>query len=315
MTDPPAGDLCLPSKNDLMQRLRKDGYKFGSVLDVGVMTATRELLDHFADLPQLLCEPVEEFHNKIRNTYNAASVDFVLEHRAISSSSGTAELDVKSKSGGKRITHATLATGAATSPSSRAVGTVTLDESVAEHQMKPPYLLKIDVDGFELAVLEGATQTLEHTAVVVIEAFYHRFSAIDAALSTKGFQIYDVIDICYYDRQFWQCDLVFYNAEVARNMGVVRKDSVEDLSKYHPFRPEDLVGANQNPAADGGLDAASRVELENLRLLAPSAIRELAKSGPLDAADWRSAMQENPTNVTRWNALRRAARRLAGRQS
>lgn len=304
--------LCLPSKSDLLQRLRSDGFNFGAVLDVGVMKSTPELMEHFRDVPQLLCEPVEEFHSAIRDTYSAAGVDFILEPRAVSSSTGTSELEIVSAPGGEGITHSTLAGAHAASEDRRTIQTVTLDASVAEHQMKAPYLLKVDVDGFELAVLEGAPSTLSQTAVLVIEATFHRFSEIDAFMTAQGFKVYDVIDLCYSDGKFWQCDLVYYNPDLARQIGVERKDYVEDLSRYQGYIPEAYVNApvvTVEPQVT--LDHARLVELENYRLLVPAKIRHLAKSGALIDPDWKVAAQSKPTDVTSWRALRRASKRLA----
>lgn len=44
-----------------------------------------------------------------------------------------------------------------------------LDEVEAEHETLPPYFLKIDVQGNELAVLDGGRATLSHTSAVRVE--------------------------------------------------------------------------------------------------------------------------------------------------
>lgn len=298
-----------------MIRLRADGYQFGSVLDVGVMTCTHELLVHFSDTPQLLCEPVEEFHEQIREFYSGGGVDYVLEPRAVSSKTGTSELEIISAPGGEGITHSTLVGNSPMSDTRRTIETVTLDDSVADHQMKAPFLLKVDVDGFEMAVLEGATKTLTETAVLVIEAVFMRVSEIDAYMTARGFEIYDIIDLCYSDGKFWQCDLVYYNADLAKSMGVERKTYVEDLSQYQNYVPEDHIKAVANqvevtPAHENKMDESDRMELENFRLLSSTAVRRLAKSGPLHGVDWKKALKEKPTSVSNWYALKRAARRL-----
>lgn len=302
--------INIPSKNDLLRRLRSDGFTFGSVIDVGVMTSTVELLQHYSDLPQLLCEPVEEFHEKIRENYGKAGIDFVLEPRAVSSRTASAELEIVSKTGGEGITHAGLLKPGSDAGATRQISTVTLDDSVAEHNMAAPFLLKVDVDGFEVEVLCGATATLKNTLVLVIEATIERFSEIDSYMSSRGFEIYDVVDICYNDGAFWQCDLVFINPDVAKQMGVERSKSVENLATYQPFQPERYVNFQSAGGVTPALSTPNMTELENYRLLVPHAVQTLARSGPIEHWSWKDMARKRPTDVAVWNAVRRANRRV-----
>jgi hypothetical protein len=45
----------------------------------------------------------------------------------------------------------------------------TLDEVSDEHRLASPYFLKIDVQGTEMAVLDGGTDTLTQTAALRVE--------------------------------------------------------------------------------------------------------------------------------------------------
>lgn len=154
----------LHSKRNLLSRLRKDGFNFGSVMDVGVREWTEELISEFPDVPHLLCEPVVEFHDQIQNNYERADIAHTIEPRAISSRTGTADLSVVTMNEGQEVAHSWLLNSGDTAQSVRSIETVTLDQSVSEHVPQAPYLLKIDVDGFELAVIEGAAKTLEKNA-------------------------------------------------------------------------------------------------------------------------------------------------------
>ena len=78
------------------------------------------------------------------------------------------------------------------------VTAVTLDELVQSHIGPGPALIKIDVQGAEMLVLEGATETLRATGpalfVELHEEGSNRFgtsvSAIPDYLSTRGYQAF-----------------------------------------------------------------------------------------------------------------------------
>jgi hypothetical protein len=93
-----------------------------------------------------------------------------------------------------------------------------LDDVLKSRNDSPPYLLKIDVDGVELQILNGATQTLKKCACVIIEcpmSLDHRMF-FDRAnfLNKSGFVLWDIVDFCYYKNELSQVDLVFVNSEM-----------------------------------------------------------------------------------------------------
>lgn len=72
------------------------------------------------------------------------------------------------------------------------VPTLTLDALVARLQLKPPYLLKLDVQGAEVQALRGPRGMLEETHAVICEADIDDFEEIDAVLREAGFGLFDV---------------------------------------------------------------------------------------------------------------------------
>ena len=58
---------------------------------------------------------------------------------------------------------------------SREIPVVTIDDSCDEMGLKGPYLLKVDAQGAELIVLDGATRVLEDTEVVILEVQLFQF--------------------------------------------------------------------------------------------------------------------------------------------
>lgn len=70
----------------------------------------------------------------------------------------------------------------------------------AQKFLKAPILLKIDVEGYELECLRGASVTLERCAFVILEAPLtenfagsYKFSDLIAAMSEKGFEVFQVL--------------------------------------------------------------------------------------------------------------------------
>ena len=67
-----------------------------------------------------------------------------------------------------------------------------LDDLVAELQLTPPYMLKLDVQGAEVQALKGARKMLADTNVVVCEADIADFQTINGELVAAGFDLYDI---------------------------------------------------------------------------------------------------------------------------
>lgn len=93
-----------------------------------------------------------------------------------------------------------------------------LDSFVESGAMRPPELIKADIQGFELEMLKGATQCLEHAELVLLEVSFHQVYAhaplahdVVAWMGQRGFRLYD---ICTYgqrnsDKQLTQSDFLF----------------------------------------------------------------------------------------------------------
>jgi FkbM family methyltransferase len=72
------------------------------------------------------------------------------------------------------------------------VPAVTLNDVVRRLEMKPPFLLKLDVQGAEVPALHGARDTLLNTSAVICEADLDDFHAINGTLADAGFDLFDV---------------------------------------------------------------------------------------------------------------------------
>lgn len=98
----------------------------------------------------------------------------------------------------------------------------TLDALVEKHQLEGPYLLKIDVEGSELEVLQGAVQTLRSTDAVIAEASIAprfrggtSFDDLVAIMSAHGFATFDFLNCFDYPERgrLYQADVVFVKSD------------------------------------------------------------------------------------------------------
>ena len=152
--------------------LRDLGFRPGTVIDVGVADGTFELYEAFPDSFHLLIEPMKEFEAVMKHICKRYRADYVIaaasnscEERSIyfsgdkHASSLLPTVEVTHRKGGQE----------------RKVPSVRLDQLVKERKCEPPFLIKIDVQGFEHVVLEGATRILDETEMIVLETALFRF--------------------------------------------------------------------------------------------------------------------------------------------
>lgn len=68
----------------------------------------------------------------------------------------------------------------------------TLDEIVAEIRLPPPHLIKLDIQGAELAALAGATRTLGDSNLIVVETGVAEFAGVHRLVTDAGFELFDL---------------------------------------------------------------------------------------------------------------------------
>ena len=98
------------------------------------------------------------------------------------------------------------------------VPVTTIDIEIRKNNLKPPFLIKLDTHGFEVPILEGATDALAESALLIIEEYNYQLTddslrhfEMGAFLEKKGFLSVDFVDLVIRqkDDTFWQMD-VFY---------------------------------------------------------------------------------------------------------
>ncbi len=204
------------SKRASLERLKAAGLELATVFDVGVAKGTPELYGVFDGVRYVLVEPLEE-SRPFMDAIVAQHPGSIAIHAAAGRQIGEASFVVSPNlSGSSFILNPKHG-------QKRTVPVVTLDEVAAVHGLAGPYLLKLDVQGFELEVLAGAEQVLGQTAAVIAEVSLWgdrkgvgmtQFLPLVSWLHERGLVLYDIAAIIRrdFDDAITEMDLVFVPA-------------------------------------------------------------------------------------------------------
>jgi FkbM family methyltransferase len=198
----------------LLHHLTGRGFRPHTVVDVGAAGGTLDLYRHFPTARYHLYEPLSEYRRQLART--TRGLDARIVECAVGDRDGEVTINVHADLIGSSI-HREVPGGGADGPA-RLVPMVTLDRDL-DGQLPPGnVLVKIDVQGAELAVLRGARRCLRSTEVLIVECSLIPTleGAPEAAdvvgwLAGEGFSLFDVIGGLQrpLDGALSQLDLVF----------------------------------------------------------------------------------------------------------
>lgn len=170
-----------------------------TILDVGAADGTPDLYRAFPDAFVVAFEPLAEQAQDLRETLSSRSHEIV--GVAVGDSEGNVTLEVDTNNPLKSSFHSRTAltiSSAACEP--RTVPVQPLDNLVLGSRWEPPYVLKVDTEGHDLNVLQGAAHTLTQTVVLYCEITVgHRFndsyafSDLAGFLIAQGFELVDIL--------------------------------------------------------------------------------------------------------------------------
>ena len=101
---------------------------------------------------------------------------------------------------------------------SRKVPVVMLDGLLREGRLEQPQLMKLDVQGYELKVLEGAREVVENCGLILLETTFFPFAPemplvheTVSWMAERGFRPYEIADVLRRPRDgaMAQCDILF----------------------------------------------------------------------------------------------------------
>ncbi len=199
-----------------LQRMKTAGLRPATVFDVGVARGTPELYGVFEGVRYALVEPLEEFRG-VMDQVVAQHPGSVAVYAAAGPAPGEASFVVSPRlSGSSFLLKPKLG-------SHRSVPVVTLDQVAAEHGLAGPYLLKLDVQGYEMEVLAGAEAVLQDTCALIAEVSLWgdvkgkgmtELLPLLAWLKQRGLVLYDIATIVRRDTDgaITELDLVFVPA-------------------------------------------------------------------------------------------------------
>lgn len=98
------------------------------------------------------------------------------------------------------------------------VPVVTIDEEIKRNQLKPPFLIKLDTHGFEIPILEGASNAMKNAELIIIETYNYKLTnsslkyyQMCAYMEKLGFSPIELVGFMLreHDDSFWQMDTFF----------------------------------------------------------------------------------------------------------
>ena len=180
-----------------LQHLRGLGYNPSLIVDVGAGHGTAPLLNTWPKATSLWLEPLKEFEPKLQALSQKHPGRFIIA--AAGAEKGSLTLHVHGDLYGSSLMQES--DGATADGTPRQVPIVRLDDEVDMAKLGTDVLLKVDVQGAELHVLNGAQELLKHFAVVVLETNFFEFHTnspeffeVLKYMHDRGFVAYDIFD-------------------------------------------------------------------------------------------------------------------------
>lgn len=219
---PPTTRTKIAESYQLISQL---GFFPKTIIDVGVASGTEELYSAFPNAELLLIEALPQFEQSLISILKRYSGSYVMAAAGAKADQVTFNCHPTHLEGSSLYKESM---GSEADGYEVTVPMVKLDDVIHSKKLNSPYLIKVDVQGAELDVLEGAQKTLLDTEVVVLEVSMFefmvgapQFADVIIYMKNLGFVPYDIILGWNrpLDNALGQVDIVFVT-----NKGMFRKN-------------------------------------------------------------------------------------------
>ncbi len=218
------------SHSGILENARRSNLNPNSVIDVGAAWGgfTRIAAQIFPGKDYLMIEPLEEYADSLQALVDERCGRMSWVRAVAADETGTATFNVHDDLVGSSLLRETE--GVATDGRPQTVSMIRLDDEIRSRELREPYLLKVDVQGSELAVLDGAGHVLADTELLILEVSFFDFfdggcSVVEVIsyMADRGFVPYDVTTPLYrpLDGALAQIDVCF-----TPKSGVLRRHHV-----------------------------------------------------------------------------------------
>jgi FkbM family methyltransferase len=179
--------------------LARIGFKPNHIVDVGANRGgwTRTALRYFPDARYSLFEPQA---NLLADSDLRANPNVRIYNAGAGPTSGTMRISVHERDDSWSFALSEQEAGALGRRQIE-MPVVALDEFLPKQGLPSPQMLKIDAEGWDLEVLQGAEATVATSEVVLLEAavmskiFRNTFHAVVEAMARRDFVLFDITDL------------------------------------------------------------------------------------------------------------------------
>lgn len=208
-------EILQKSMFDALNSLKKLNYVADLIVDVGAGSGTAPLLSAFPNATFILIEPLVEFLPKLEALKEKFKIQKILT-AAVGAQNAEITINVHHDLYGSSLYNES--DGAAADGVPRKVKMVKLREEIRHIDSTAHNILKVDVQGAELDVLNSAEELLDVFDVIILEVSFFNFlnntpdfATIINYMADKNYVVYDMFDFHNrpIDNALAQVDILF----------------------------------------------------------------------------------------------------------